>query len=112
MNNPAELCFLCDQEVSQSKIVYFEGRAFCPSHRDVFKKGAWKILKSGHATPEDPEFGVRLYEAKKLLLKSGKLSFIETDYAEIGGEIVTQMRLKVLKEDLERAQALSKSLFS
>ncbi len=100
-------CVICGKDVFDPKII--EGKALCKKHVELFKSGQWESFTKGHASPHDPEYGVRLYEFKRLLNSHKLSSYIQADYFQEGEEIKTEMVLMVLKEDLEKAEALSRS---
>lgn len=101
-------CHIC--EVNQRDPVFINGFAFCEKHALLYQDGEWVLLAKGNSSPEDPEFGVRMYQLKKLLASKGLSSYIETRYRNGVEEIITEMELYSLREDLEKAKALSKSV--
>lgn len=100
-------CSICGRDVFDPKMI--DGMAFCSKHAKEYQTGAWTEFKNGHATPEDPEFGVRLYEFKQILNSKNVSSFIRANYLQQEDEIITEMVLMVLEKDLEKAEALSRS---
>ncbi|MEX0799264.1 MAG: hypothetical protein WD025_07450 [Bacteriovoracaceae bacterium] len=104
------LCLICEESLSHPR--YCDEYSFCQEHFNVYKDGEWVVLSQGSASAGSPDFGVELYETKGKLVGSGIPSFIQASYEEESGNIVTKMKLLVLKQDLEKAQALSKSFLS
>lgn len=103
-----ELCFICEKPLVNP--LYHDQHAFCPDHLDVYREGEWKTLFQGSASAASSEAGVKIYHAKMALVNAQCPSFIQISYEDENGEIVTKMKLMVLKADLEKAWALSKSI--
>lgn len=103
-------CMICEKELERP--VYENGYAFCGEHASLYKRASWPVLMEGRSTPEDPEFGVRLWKLKQALSSKGFRSYIENSYSSEDNGIVTKMELRVLEEDLEGAKALSRSKIS
>lgn len=103
-------CMVCEKELKNP--VYENGYAFCAEHAFLYKSASWPVLMKGRSTPEDPEFGVRLWKLKQELSSKGLRSYIESSYSSEESGIVTKMELRVLEEDLEGAKALSRSKIS
>ncbi|MCO4753785.1 MAG: hypothetical protein KC478_04855 [Bacteriovoracaceae bacterium] len=101
---------ICEKELATP--LYHDSHAFCEKHIDVYKHGNWKLLVSGNATADDPEYGVKIYKLKTLLSQLDLPSHILVDYELENGSIITKMKLMTLEENLEKAQALSKSIFN
>lgn len=100
-------CVVCGKDIFDPKME--DGMSFCLGHSELYKKAEWKDFKRGHASPDDPEYGVKLFEFKQSLNEKGVRSFIKAHYFQNDGEIVTEMVLMVLEEDLEKTEALSRS---
>lgn len=103
-------CHICERPVSEP--IYHDGYPFCVVHGDDYSKGHWIVLIKGHSTPEDPEFGVRLYHLKQELATHDLSSYIQVRYENLEDEIITFMELCVLEECSERARTLSKQFFA
>jgi hypothetical protein len=81
-DEPGEVsCAICDQIFCKKCIKPFKNLHFCKEHLPLLMKNDWEEVLTVKTSTEDPEEGVRLYEAKKkLYLNLSIPTYIETHY--------------------------------
>lgn len=79
---PGEVsCAICDQIFCKTCIKPFKNLHFCKEHLPLLMKSDWEEVLTVKTSTEDPEEGVRLYEAKKKLYLNRSIpTYIETHY--------------------------------
>jgi hypothetical protein len=103
---PGEVnCAICDKLYCRSCIRPFKTLHFCKEHIPLLLKGEWEDVLTVKTSTENPDEGVRLYEAKKHLFQNKHLpTYIETHYKiNVDGDFIeTYLVVFSLKENVER----------
>lgn len=107
-NHPDEpgevMCAICDKIYCKACIRPFKSLHFCKEHIPLVMRHDWEEVLTLKTSTNDPEEGVRLYEAKKNLFENENIpTYIETHY-KINVDhdyIETYLVLFAIKEQVE-----------
>jgi hypothetical protein len=81
-DEPGEVtCAICDKLFCNACIKPYKNLHFCREHLPLIMRHEWSEVMTVKTSTQDPEDGVRLYEAKKILFETKQIpTYIETHY--------------------------------
>ena len=84
-NHPEEpgetMCAICDKLYCKACIRPYKSLHFCKEHLPLIMRNEWEEVFTLKTSTHDPEEGVRLYDAKKMLFEEKNVpTYIETHY--------------------------------
>lgn len=81
-DEPGEVtCAICDKLFCRACIKPFKTMHFCKEHLPLIMRYDWEEVLTLKTSTHDPEAGVRLYDAKKVLFEKEDIpTYIETHY--------------------------------
>jgi hypothetical protein len=79
---PGEVpCAICDKHFCSSCVKPFKSLYFCKIHLPMVMRNEWEEILKIEASPDAPQNGVSLYDAKKFLFDEKNIpTYIETHY--------------------------------